>query len=73
MGDYYVKKHRICFVTVVQIIHVLVEELEHGRTIDVVVGTQVDECSVFVIEGDTELNGETPDDVGVEIWGQHCL
>ena len=73
MGDYYVKKHRICFVTVVQIIHVLVEELEHGRTIDVVVSTQVDECSVFVIEGDTELNGETPDDVGVEIWGQHCL
>ena len=51
----------------------MVEEFEHSRTTDVVVGIQVDERSVFVIEGDPELDGETPDDVDVEIWGQHCV
>ena len=28
-------------------------------------------CSVLVVEGNMELDGETPDNVGVEIWSEH--
>ena len=41
-----------------------------NRAANVVVGILVDEHSVHVLEGDTELDGETPDDVGIEIWGE---
>ena len=55
----------------VLIFHVLVQKFEHRRAANVVVGILGDEHSVFVVEGDTELDGETPDNVGVEIWSEH--
>ena len=62
-----VKEQGICLVAVVQILHVQIEKLEYSRTADVVFRIQVDECNVFIVEGDAELHGEAPDDVGVEI------
>ena len=59
--------HGICFVAVVQIFHMHIEKLEYSRTTDVVVRIQEDERSIFVVEGDVELNGEASDNVGVEI------
>ena len=62
-----VKEQGICLVAVVQILHVQIEKLEYSRTADVVVRIQIDEHSIFVVEGDAELHGEASDDVGVEI------
>ena len=45
--------------------------LGNFRAANVVVSVQVDERSVLVVEGDTELDGETPDNIGVEIWSEH--
>ena len=44
------------------------EKFEHGRAAHIVDGIRVDEPSVLVILGDTELNRETPDNVG----STHC-
>ena len=64
-----IEKRGICFVAVVKIFHALIEKLEHSRTAYVIVSIQVNERSMFVIEGDAELNGEASDDVGAEIRG----
>ena len=31
-----IEKHGICFAAIVQVLHILVEELEHSRALDVV-------------------------------------
>ena len=68
-----IKKHRICYVAIVQILHVLVEKSKHNRTSDVIVSIQVDELDILVFEGDPEFDGEAPDDVGVEVECQYFI
>ena len=58
--------------TVAQGFHLLGEELEHGRTLDVS-GIQADESIVLVVEAEPELNWKTSDDVRIEFRCQHCI
>ena len=49
------KQHGVRFVAVVQVLHVFVEKLKHGRALSVVVSVLLDERRILVTERNTQL------------------